>query len=300
MQYFHQITSKYNKLSTHLFVLVLIVLGYIVGQIPLGIALVLKQFDVEKIEDQRYLLDFLGSNLFLFLVLISFLTAFVILLVSVKFILKRKILTIFTLREKLDWKRIFLSFFIWFTVLGILHFILYISTKQYSWNLNPSTFISLLLLSLFLIPIQTTCEELVFRGYFMQIGGQYLKKGYLAIIFSGVLFGLMHGSNPEVEAIGKIALLYYISSGLFLGILTVLDDGIELSMGYHFANNFFACLIVTSNWQVLQTDAIFMSHLPPAMGWDSFLTMFLIQPLLILFFAKIYRWKHWKNKLFSK
>ena len=44
--------------------------------------------------------------------------------------------------------------------------------------------------------------------------------------------------NPEVEKLGYLILVYYIGSGLFLGIITLMDEGIELALGFHFANNF--------------------------------------------------------------
>ena len=39
--------------------------------------------------------------------------------------------------------------------------------------------------------------------------------------------------------------------------ITVLDDGIEVSMGLHAANNIFASLMITNKASVLQTQAVF-------------------------------------------
>jgi uncharacterized protein len=94
-------------------------------------------------------------------------------------------------------------------------------------------------------------------------------------------------------------LIYYIGTGLFLGLLTLMDDGLELSMGYHAVNNIFAALILTNDWQAFQTDALYIDHSAPTFGWDSLLTIILVQPLLLLIFSKIYKWKNWKEKLFG-
>lgn len=39
--------------------------------------------------------------------------------------------------------------------------------------------------------------------------------------------------------------------------MALMDDGLELSMGYHAINNIFAALILTNEWQAFQTDALF-------------------------------------------
>jgi hypothetical protein len=88
-------------------------------------------------------------------------------------------------------------------------------------------------------------------------------------------------------------------TGVFLGIIVLMDDGIELTSGYHLANNFFAVVILTNNWQVFQTDALLMDHSVPTFGWDNLLTILIIQPLLIYIFSKKYQWVNWKERLFK-
>jgi hypothetical protein len=41
--------------------------------------------------------------------------------------------------------------------------------------------------------------------------------------------------------------VYYIGTGLF-GILTLMDEGMELALGFHAANNLVGALLVTSDW----------------------------------------------------
>jgi len=101
-----------------------------------------------------------------------------------------------------------------------------------------------------------------------------------------------------VAKIGYILIVFYISTGLFLGIMSQMDGGIELSMGYHAINNIFASVILTNKWQAFQTDALFIDNTPPAFGLETWLTIILIQPLLLFLFSKVYRWKDWKKKLF--
>jgi membrane protease YdiL (CAAX protease family) len=242
----------------------------------------------------------IGFNTFLVYLILPFVFAFITLLLCVRFILKKPVLSIFTMRTKLDFKRVLVGFGAWGILLAVFLLIGIYSSDKLSWNFNPETFFPLMIIALVLIPIQTTCEEVLFRGYLFQLIGARFKQGIFPVIFTGILFGLVHGSNPEVAKIGNILLLYYISTGLFFGMIALMDDGLELSMGYHAANNIFAALIVTNDWQAFTTDALFIDHSAPAFGLDSWLTILVLQPLLLLIFAKIYKWKNWKVRLLSE
>lgn len=175
-----------------------------------------------------------------------------------------------------------------------------VDNDQIQWNMNPSTIVPLILISLLLIPIQTTAEEVLFRGYLFQAFGHKNRRGWITVLVTGVLFGLMHAANPEVQTLGCGVMSYYIITGIFLGLMVLMDDGLELSMGYHAANNIFAALILTNEWQAFQTDALWIDHAKPTFGWDVIATMLVLQPLLLLAFAKIYKWKNMRTTLFDQ
>ena len=50
--------------------------------------------------------------------------------------------------------------------------------------------------------------------------------------------------------------MYYLSAGLLLGIMTIMDDSLELALGVHFATNFFAATLVGFEGASLQTDTL--------------------------------------------
>lgn len=239
------------------------------------------------------------ENIVLSLLLLPFAFGLLAIALAIKYIHKRPITTVFTSREKIDWKRFFVAFGIWGAIMFIFLMIGKATGSPIEWNFNPSTFTLLLLVSAFIMPLQTMAEEVFFRGLLLQGFGAVFKKTWVSLLITSVLFGLLHGSNPEVMAIGKILLVYYIWTGLFLGVITVMDEGLELAMGYHTINNVFAAVILTNDWQAFTTDALFIDKSPPAFAWDSFLTLFLLQPLLVFVFAKIYKWKDWKLRLLS-
>lgn len=279
--------------GTYIFSVVIIFFSLIAGQIFAEIlAQSLFHFSLANIPKN------VDLNLVLTLLLIPFVFVFFAVVLCVKLLFKRPILTVFTARKTFDWKRFFTAFGLWGTVLSIA-LIVSISTGQpIDFNFDPTTFFLLLLISVFLIPIQTTAEELMFRGFLMQAFGKIFKKGWVSILLTGSLFGLLHWANPEVTLIGNILLLYYIGTGVFLGLLAVCDNGMELPMGYHAINNIFASVILTNDWQAFHTDALFIDRSGPVFGWESWLTLIILQPLLLFIFARMYKWKNWKARIF--
>lgn len=271
-----------------------------VGGIPYSIALVKADFDINQPIDQTQIIEALGTNAFLFYQLFPFVTGFCVLLLCIRYVHKRPILSVFTTRETFDWRRFFTSFFSWGILLFILFGIRYfINPEGFRWNFNASTILQLLFISITIVPIQTSFEELFFRGFLFQGVGLIFKKGWITVLFTGSIFGLMHISNPEVAALGYGILIYYILSGIFLSVLTSLDQGLELALGFHAMNNIFGVLVVTNSWQVFQTDALWIDTEKPSFGWDTGITLFVCYPILLFFFAKLFRWKNWKSSLLN-
>ncbi|MBP6090283.1 MAG: CPBP family intramembrane metalloprotease [Crocinitomicaceae bacterium] len=293
-------TKTNNQLGSIVATISIVLLSYItIGQLPLLIAIKLNasKLDVFSAPSLQDYANVFGKNSLLLYLLIPFFVAFSALLVCIKLIHKKSILSYFTARTKFDVKRFFHAFFIWGSLL-LLFILLTLSFKnQLSWHFKFESFIPLVIISLLLIPVQTSFEEFFFRGYLYKILKGSIKKNWLIVVFTGTIFGLMHGANPEVEVLGFGILIYYILTGVFLGLLRLMDDGLELSMGYHAINNLFAAVIVSNEWQAFQTDAMFIDHSKPTFGWDAILTICCIQPLLLIYFSKKYSWTNWKEKL---
>ena len=58
-------------------------------------------------------------------------------------------------------------------------------------------FLILSLIVIFLIPIQTSWEEYVFRGYLMQGIGGIIKNKWIPLLTTSLLFGFLHYWNPR-------------------------------------------------------------------------------------------------------
>lgn len=286
------------------FFLVLIVWQFL-GGIPLVVALLLKS-DSDSLSvigsgDIGIMADLLGSNAFLFWMLLTFLIGLISLLLYVKFVHRQSVTSLTTSRKKIDWKRIFFAFIVW-AVISAFFVILdvYLSPADYEWNFKLGPFLILAIIAIIMIPIQTSMEEYYMRGYMMQGLGIMAKNRWVPLLVISVLFGAMHFFNPEVDKLGYGIMVYYMGTGLFLGVMTLMDEGLELALGFHAANNLFTALLVTADWTAFQTESIYRDVSEPTLSWDVFVPVLVIYPVLLLIFSKKYGWTNWKDRLTGK
>src|SRR5690606_14189120 len=97
--------------------------------------------------------------------------------------------------------------------------------------------------------------------------------------------------------LGYGIMVYYIGTGFFLGILTLMDEGLELAIGFHAANNLLTALLVTADWTAFQTDSLYRDISEPQLGWDVFVPVLVIYPILLYVFSRKYGWTNWKDRL---
>lgn len=237
-----------------------------------------------------------STNTGLALTLITFMGGFFALLFCVKKLHGKKYSDIITGRRKIDYKRIFFGAGIW-AILSIAVTCFSIITApegQITFQLEPLNFLGFLIVALIFFPFQTTFEELMFRGYLMQGTGLLFKYRWIPFVLTSMIFGLMHASNPEVEAFGMwVALPQYILMGLILGYITVKDDGLELAIGMHAANNIVSAISVTSAASAIQTPALFRDNSPEASHIDT-LTMLIAGVIFIIICNRKY---HFMRKI---
>lgn len=211
----------------------------------------------------------------------------------VRFMQGKPLSSIITGYEKIRWKRYFFAFSVWGGLLIAFTLISYlVAPEDMEYRFDAPKFILLFVVALILVPVQTATEELIFRGYLMQGFSLTFKNALPALVLSSVFFGLLHASNPEAQAHGYLVMMpYYILFGAFLGVLTLLDEGAELAMGIHFANNFFSCLLIGSKNSVLQTDAIFYTSVEdPGADLISWVIMATICFFILHKTYKLNRW----------
>lgn len=247
------------------------------------------------------ILEGIPSNLRLFLLLISFAITVPGIWLTVTKLHDLPFISVLTGRKQIDFERILYSFMIWGTAISSVVFLDYsLNPDDYQVNFKINEFIILFIIAISLIPIQISVEEIVFRGYLMQGFGNWFNSRFMALFLSSTVFGLLHFSNPEIDALGNKFIVQYISAGFILGIIALMDDGLELSIGLHAAQNLIGVLLLTADWTVLQTESILKYTDDPEIRTVDLLISLSLYLIVILVFARKYSWTNWKEKLFSK
>ncbi|HSM64125.1 MAG TPA: CPBP family intramembrane glutamic endopeptidase [Gillisia sp.] len=276
-------------------------LAVIIGQIPLAVAVFMKGgMEVVGMEEAQ-ILQVLDSNLNLFLLLLTFAVGLLAVFFVVKFIHYQPIRTLTTSRKKVDWGRFFFGFgLIAIFSIVVTGFDYFSNPQDYVVNFQAGPFFIMLIIALVMIPLQTSFEEYLFRGYLMQGIGVLVKNKWVPLILTSVVFGGLHFFNPEVTKMGNIIMIYYVSTGFLLGIMTLMDEGMELALGFHAGNNLLTAVLVTADWTAFQTNSLLKDISDPTAGVDVLVPVLLVYPLFLFIMAKKYGWSDWKEKLVGK
>lgn len=304
--YISQALKSLHEWWRYLVGILIVLIGVGIFSIPHMIAISIKSFngevDMERLaqNDVAYILGLFEPNLNLVFMLLPFLGGLILLFITVKFIHKQSLISLTTSRKSIDWSRVWFSFFLWGIVSSVMIGLGYlIEPENFEINFKLVPFLILVVIAILLIPIQTSFEEYLFRGYLMQGIGVITKYRWIPLLITSLVFGLMHISNPEVDKLGPVVMIYYIGTGLFLGVMTLMDEGMELALGFHAANNLFTALLVTADWTAFQTHSVLKDLSDPQNAGliDIIIPVFVIFPILLYVFSKKYNWTSWRDRL---
>ena len=277
----------------------IIIIGYFLGQIPLIATIYYKLYSNPQIGTEEYesfakSMNFeavgISKNLGFVLLILMFVIALIALWFVVKRLHKKRVIDLITPGRQINIQKILFGFGFWMILNLVIELINYwMNPGIYTFRWSGGAFFVLLFIAITLLPLQTSFEELFFRGYIMQGLAYFSNNKWIAILVSSILFGLIHGMNPEVEQYGFWTMqTYYITAGLFLAIITVMDDGLELALGVHAATNFFGATLLTYQGSVLQTDTLFItSEIKP---WYMLLGFIVSSIIFIIVCTKKYQW----------
>ena len=293
MNFLERALDKTNHFGNYIWTAVIFFVASMVGGIPLTIVM-LKQRAATGVAEFSTTMDLsllgISQNMGLLLMLIPFAMALFACVLIVKHLHSRTFSETVNGTKKVRWNRAFTGFGVWFLLMLIVTLVQFaISPGDFTVQFDIKSFLPLLLITLLFIPLQTTCEEFLFRGYLTQGVAAWTKNRWLAVIIPGILFGLMHFANTEVAEHGFWAAMpHYIIFGLIFGLTAVLDDGIELAIGMHAAHNIASCLLVTSDVSSLPTPAIFCQHEVHIILETIILAI--VGIMAVGFFARKYKW----------
>lgn len=182
-----------------------------------------------------------------------FAVAMVALFICVRWLHQRSIHSLLTSASRFRWSHLLIG-------LGISAGLVGVST----WWLDPASmksFADVPLSTLALcgvamlvgFAIQAPAEEILFRGYLLQVARRGFRSRWAAALLSGTLFALAHlGYGLESAA-------FSLASAVAATLFVVLLGGLEFSMGAHIGNN----LIIAFLFQDLSN-----ANAPSAAGFD--------------------------------
>jgi uncharacterized protein len=200
-------------------------------------------------------LDFIAVNFSIFVM-------FAGLVVTVKWLHRRPLLSLITPEAGVDWRRMGRGAVVWLVIavaLSLTEFLLF--RDRFYLSFNAARFVPFLLLVLLLTPLQAATEELVFRGYAMQGFGRLTRSPAMIAILSSVVFTVPHLLNPEVQRHGiYVMAANYFAIGMLLATIALRDGRLELAIGLHAVNNVFLALVANYEESALMTESIFTAR----------------------------------------
>jgi hypothetical protein len=115
------------------------------------------------------------------------------------------------------------------------------------------------------------------------------RNRWFPLLMTSILFSLMHSLNPEVKNFGFVAMMpQYLLFAMVFGIVTIMDDGIEVSMGAHATNNIFLSIFVTNSSSALQTSALYEQK--TIYPWMEFVGLLVCSAIFIFVLKMIFKW----------
>lgn len=219
-----------------------------------------------------------------FLLLFSFFPIFISILIIYKFWHRLPIKALLTSASRFRWDYLVRT-------MGII-FAFYALISLFEYKFFPGEFeglqiqtdwtayAGLLVITLLLVPIQSTAEELLCRGYLNQALIKYLRFPWLIFIITSGGFALLHGGNPEAAGQAGPYLASIFLFGMAMCVLLYFEGGIESAIGAHVANNIFVFGLLGYEDPSLPNTALFTLG-EPVIEWHDFAIELIIMSILI-------------------
>lgn len=269
-------------------------IAQLVGGIPLGVVLAFSDGGLQAVQ-QGQAIDFnsldINSSLGLSLMLVPFVISFFTLMLLVKPLHRRTFTQVINGRNKVRYGRIVCGFVIWGIIIAFSTLVdYYLNIDNYQVRFDFKALSVLAIVSFVMLPFQTFYEEIFVRGYLAQGIGVMTRSRVAVMIIPSMFFALLHGLNPEVVKHGFwLMMSQYFSIGLIFAITSLLDDGVELAMGAHAANNIFISIFVTTESSALQTNSL-LKNTYDVISIDDLYSVLIAGVVFIGVLSFKYRW----------
>ncbi|MCA1953702.1 MAG: hypothetical protein LDL12_00985, partial [Anaerolinea sp.] len=180
--YLKQAQSGQNEFWRYLVVNV----GIIGVSLAVSVVLVIIAFFVEGTLDYRQF----SPITMLLVAMLPFPFALAGLWAGLRFLHGRPLRSLITPWKRVNWKRLFFSAAGWFVLSGLVDVVLaFMQPGNYVFSFDWRRSLPYFVLAFLLIPVQTSTEELLFRGYLPQSLSLLTKGIWLPLIVPALVFG---------------------------------------------------------------------------------------------------------------
>ena len=188
--------------------------------------------------------------------------------IAIRLLHKRKLRTLFGATDRLAWgdfRRAFLATLIVATLVSLVT--LFTEAKIERTDISLARWLIALPFLAILLLIQTSAEELLFRGYLLQTLAARFRTFLVWAILPAAIFAAMHwapGAQPWMNAMAVFSIFVFAMSAV---VLVRLTGNLGAAMGMHFGNNLIALLFVSSG-TVSQSFAFYVTPSIEDAGWS--------------------------------
>ena len=186
-----------------------------------------------------------NSSVGLALQLMSFAPMLLLPLLMTRWLHGRSAGTLLGPARRLNWRRIGAGFIVWVALASLATLVDHLLHPG-NVQLNPDFGRDLLpiLIAIALVPIQTSAEEILYRGYLLQALGRLTRNWLVLSAVNGFLFTLPHLANTEAQTVGVLlAGLNWFASGFFFTLITLRSGSLDYALAVHAANNLVSFIV---------------------------------------------------------
>lgn len=221
-------------------------------------------------------------------------SALPVLLLVVLYLHQRPGLTVLTVRPTFRWNRMLFAFGVMLILCALPEVLIYLGEPaDYYISLDWGRFVPALLFGLVFITLQALSEEALYRGYLLQASGLATRNLPATVFITILFFAAPHWNNVDGDK--AVSMSFFVGFGLLLALTTLLDNGVEISVGIHTANNVFGTLIVNHPDDGFPSPSIIGSH-HLTFNWTLVVATWVSYLILLWILTRKYRW-NWQRLL---
>lgn len=199
--------------------------------------------------------DFMQNNAYGFLLtqVVAFICMVLAIFIFLKKVDKKKFKDIGITSIKKDYKNFIFGLLFGMISISFIFFILLATNNISVANLSKPDFSIYTLIGLIIFILVGIKEELLCRGYCITALNQ-MKKPWLSVLLSSIIFSALHLLNPNVKALGLINIILV---GILFGCMYVKTENLWMPIGYHITWNYFQGYVYGFHVSGLNSKGIF-------------------------------------------